>query len=126
MGGTPIRSLDWLFTRLLDKGVWIAGVDVGESWGNAERAESLHPVLQTRAESIRSVAASLPCGAESRGNKWFTTGPVEHPRELGCIVGIYPVTNLAGWPNLGGRPNPEGLRDERSGDAKAPGQEQPH
>ena len=27
---------------------------------------------------------------------------VEHPREVGCIVGIYPVTNLAAWPHLGG------------------------
>ena len=27
---------------------------------------------------------------------------VEHAHEVGCIVGIYPVTNLEGWPNLGG------------------------
>jgi len=27
---------------------------------------------------------------------------VEHARDVGCIAGIYPVTNLAAWPNLGG------------------------
>ena len=27
---------------------------------------------------------------------------VEHAREVGCIAGIYPVTNLESWPNLGG------------------------
>ena len=29
---------------------------------------------------------------------------VEHARDVGCIAGIYPVTNLAAWPNLGGDP----------------------
>ena len=35
IGKYPNQSLTWLFTRLLEHGVWIAGVDVGESWGNA-------------------------------------------------------------------------------------------
>jgi pimeloyl-ACP methyl ester carboxylesterase len=26
---------------------------------------------------------------------------VEHAHDVGCIAGIYPVTNLEGWPNLG-------------------------
>src|ERR1035441_703802 len=27
---------------------------------------------------------------------------VEHAHDVGCIAGIYPVTNIESWPNLGG------------------------
>lgn len=27
---------------------------------------------------------------------------VEHAHNVGCIAGVYPVTNLEGWPDLGG------------------------
>jgi len=97
----PNKSLDWLFTRLLDKGVWIAGVDVGESWGNAQGRKAYTQFYKyVRKEYALSPRPCLV--GQSRGGIMVYNWAVEHPREVGCIVGIYPVTNLAGWPHLGG------------------------
>ena len=101
MGRYPNKSLDWLFTRLLDKGVWIAGVDVGESWGNAQGRKAYTQFYKyVRKEYALSPRPCLV--GQSRGGIMVYNWAVEHPREVGCIVGIYPVTNLAGWPHLGG------------------------
>lgn len=101
MGRYPNKSLDWLFTRLLDKGVWIGGVDVGESWGNAQGRKAYTQFYKyVRKEYALS---PRPCFVgQSRGGIMVYNWAVEHPREVGCMVGIYPVTNLAGWPHLGG------------------------
>ncbi|HEV2382049.1 MAG TPA: prolyl oligopeptidase family serine peptidase, partial [Terriglobia bacterium] len=39
---------------------------------------------------------------QSRGGMMLFNWAPEHPRDVGCMAGIYPVTNLAGWPDLGG------------------------
>ena len=101
MGRYPNKSLDWLFTRLLDKGIWIAGVDVGESWGNAQGRRAytqFHKYVRKK-----YALSPRPClVGQSRGGIMVYNWAVEHAHDVGCIVGIYPVTNLAGWPNLGG------------------------
>jgi len=100
-GRYPNKSLDWLFTRLLDKGIWIAGVDVGESWGNAQGRKAYTQFYKyVRKEYALSPRPCLV--GQSRGGIMVYNWAVEHAREVGCVVGIYPVTNLAGWPNLGG------------------------
>jgi pimeloyl-ACP methyl ester carboxylesterase len=101
MGRYPNQALDWLFTRLLAKGVWIAGVDVGESWGNSEgRKGYTHFYKYVRKEFG---LAPRPCLlAQSRGGLMLYNWAAEHAHEVGCIAAIYPVTNLQGWPNLGG------------------------
>ena len=101
IGRYPNISLTWLFTRLLEKGIWIGGVDVGESWGNSRGRKAYtrfyHDVHKRYGLSPR------PCLlAQSRGGMMLYNWAVEHPHDIDCIVGIYPVTNLAGWPDLGG------------------------
>ena len=101
MGRYPNKSLDWLFTRLLDKGVWIAGVDVGESWGNAQGRKAYTQFYKHVRKAYG--LSSRPClVGQSRGGIMVYNWAVEHAHDVGCIVGIYPVTNLAGWPHLGG------------------------
>ncbi|MGO8786303.1 MAG: alpha/beta hydrolase family protein [Terriglobia bacterium] len=101
MGRYPNASLDWLFTRLLDKGVWIAGVDVGESWGNARGRKAYTQFYKhVRKEFALSPRPCLL--AQSRGGLMLYNWAVEHAHDVGCIAGIYPVTNLEGWPDLGG------------------------
>lgn len=101
MGRYPNQALDWLFTRLLAKGVWIAGVDVGESWGNSEgRKGYTHFYKYVRK---KFGLPRRPCLlAQSRGGLMLYNWAAEHAHEVGCIAAIYPVTNLQGWPNLGG------------------------
>jgi pimeloyl-ACP methyl ester carboxylesterase len=106
MGRYPNKSLDWLFTRLLAKGVWIAGVDVGESWGNSRgRKAYTHFYKYVRKNYALSPRPCLL--AQSRGGMMLYNWAVEHAHNIGCIAGIYPVTNLEGWPDLGGERIPQ-------------------
>ena len=101
MGRYPNKSLDWLFTRLLAKGVWIAGVDVGESWGNSRGRKAYTHFYKYVRKSYR--LSPHPCLlAQSRGGMMLYNWAVEHAHNIGCIAGIYPVTNLEGWADLGG------------------------
>jgi dipeptidyl aminopeptidase/acylaminoacyl peptidase len=99
-GGYPNESLTWLFTRLLDKGIWIAGVDVGESYGNPQGRRAYTKLYKyVRKEFALSPRPCLL--AQSRGGLMLYNWAVEHPHDVGCIAGIYPVTNLESWPTLG-------------------------
>jgi pimeloyl-ACP methyl ester carboxylesterase len=101
MGRYPNKSLDWLFPRLLEKGVWIAGVDVGESWGNSPGRKAYTRFYKYVRKKY--ALSSRPCLlGQSRGGLMLYNWAAEHARDVGCIAGIYPVTNLEGWPNLGG------------------------
>ena len=101
MGRYPNKSLDWLFTRLLAKGVWIAGVDVGESWGNS-RGRKAYTQFYKYVRKNYALSARPCLLAQSRGGMMLYNWAVEHAHNVGCIAGIYPVTNLEGWPGLGG------------------------
>jgi len=101
MGRYPNKSLDWLFPRLLEKGIWIAGVDVGESWGNS-RGQKAYTQFYKYVRTKYSLSPRPCLIGQSRGGMMVYNWAVEHAHDVGCIVGIYPVTNLAGWPNLGG------------------------
>ena len=101
MGRYPNKSLTWLFTRLLDKGVWIAGVDVGESYGNSPGRKGYTRFYKYVRKQF--ALSPRPCLlAQSRGGLMLYNWAVEHAHDVGCIAGIYPVTNLESWPRLGG------------------------
>jgi alpha-beta hydrolase superfamily lysophospholipase len=87
-----------MFTRLLAAGVGIAGVDVGESYGNAPgRAgyDALHAALVARGYSARPALLG-----RSRGGLMLLSWAAENPRRVAAFAGIYPVCNLASYPGL--------------------------
>ena len=101
MGRYPNESLSWLFSRLLEKGVWIAGVDVGESYGNSRGRKAYNRFYKHVRKEFE--LSPRPCLlAQSRGGLMLYNWAAEHAHEVGCMAGIYPVTNLESWPSLGG------------------------
>lgn len=99
IGALPSARHNWIMTRLLDRGFAIAGIDVGESYGNADgRAsyEALHKVLTTEFH-LAPKACLLP---QSRGGLMLYNWAAEHPDHVQCIGGIYPVCDLASYPGL--------------------------
>jgi pimeloyl-ACP methyl ester carboxylesterase len=89
---------NWLFTRLLAAGVSLAGIDVGESYGNAAgRAgfDRLHALLTARGYSPRPVLLG-----RSRGGLMLLSWAAEYPAHVAAFAGIYPVTNFASYPGL--------------------------
>ena len=99
-GILPNASTHWLFTKLLAKGIWIAGVDVGESYGSPAGRSVFTQFYKTVSSQYH--LSRKPCFlAQSRGGLMGFGWAEEHPRDVRCIAGIYPVLNLASWPPQG-------------------------
>jgi pimeloyl-ACP methyl ester carboxylesterase len=89
----------WLFSRLLGKGFHIAGVDVGESYGNPEGRRIFHELytVLTFDHGLSPKASLLP---QSRGGLMHYNWAAEHPECVACIGGIYTVCDMSSWPGL--------------------------
>ena len=101
----------WIFKRLLAGGVYVAGVDVGESYGSpAGRAiyDRFHDLLVKR-YGFSPKPGLLPI---SRGGLMAYNWAANRPDCVGCIGGIYPLCNLAAYPRLGRIAKPYGISVE--------------
>lgn len=95
----PGAELQWLFPRLLQSGFGIAGIDVGESYGNptGRKIYSQFHAYVIKTFGFSCKASLLP---QSRGGLMLYNWAVEHPECVQCIGGIYTVCNLASYPGL--------------------------
>jgi len=96
-GQPPNGDILWMFKNLIDRGVSVGGIDVGESYGSPKGSAAYYlfyeRVVQTRKWSKK------PCLlAQSRGGLMLYNWAIRHPSGVGCIAGIYPVVNLNSWP----------------------------
>ena len=99
LGAHPDPSHEWLFTRLLASGFAIAGVDVGESFGN-RRGRAIYTGFHrylTERYGLSPKACLLP---QSRGGLMLYNWASEHPDCVERIGGIYTVCDPASWPGL--------------------------
>jgi len=97
--GLPGPEERWMFERFLAAGIAVAGIDVGESYGNvAGRAlySALHEELTTRRRFTRKVMLL----GRSRGGLMTLSWAAENPEKVAGFAGIYPVCNLASYPGL--------------------------
>jgi pimeloyl-ACP methyl ester carboxylesterase len=96
----PSNAEKWMFEKLLEKGIAIAGIDVGESMGSpagvADYA-ALHEELVTK----HGMSKTPSLLARSRGGLMLYNWAVTHPDSVSAVAGIYPVGNLASYPGLG-------------------------
>lgn len=96
----PNARTHWLFSNLLARGIWIAGVDVGESYG-APAGRAIYSEFY-KVVTAQYHLSSQPCLlVQSRGGLMGTDWAEENPGDVRCIAGIYPVFNLASWPPAG-------------------------
>ena len=96
---SPNHHEEWLLRQLLDAGISIAGIDVGESHGNpAGRAHytALHRELTGR----RGMAPKAVLLGRSRGGLMTLCWAAENPEKVAAFAGIFPVCDLASWPGL--------------------------
>jgi hypothetical protein len=95
----PGSELEWLCSRLLQAGFCIAGVDVGESYGNpaGRKTFSRFHSHVVKKFGFSPKACLLP---QSRGGLMLYNWAVEHPEKVRCIGGIYTVCNPASYPGL--------------------------
>ena len=89
----------WMIQKFLDAGVAVAGVDVGESYGSpAGRAG--FTAFYEEMTGPRGFSKKPAMLGRSRGGLQVYNWAAEHPQQVSCIAGIYPVCNPASWPGL--------------------------
>ena len=96
----PDASHEWMFKQLLDRGFAIAGIDVGESYGNPEGRAAFTKLFEYLVANygLARKACLLP---QSRGGLMLYNWAAENPDKVQCIGGIYTVCDMASYPGLG-------------------------
>ena len=97
--GLPGNAEKWMFDEFLKKGIAIAGVDVGESYGSP-RGRAIYSALYKELVEKRGLAKRACLLARSRGGLMLYNWAAETPESVACIAGIYPVCNLCSYPGL--------------------------
>jgi len=96
LNNLPNRDHVWYFGRLLEQGISIAGVNLGEVRGSPEstgKFTDFYDEMVRRGYSRKPVLLG-----QSRGGLMMLTWAMRHPDKLTAFAGIYPVCNLASWP----------------------------
>lgn len=95
--GLPDLHEQWLFNHLLESGIAIAGLDVGEAYGNPVSQELFGRFAADLAE--RDGFARRPCLlGRSRGGLAVAAWAASDPSRVSGIAGIYPVFDLRSYP----------------------------
>ncbi len=97
--GLPGNAENWMFNRFLEKGIAIAGIDVGESYGSPE-GRKLYTSLYNELIHKHGLSRKVSLLARSRGGLMLYNWAAENPKIIACIAGIYPVCNLESYPGL--------------------------
>lgn len=97
--GLPSQAEVWMFDQFLAKGIAIAGIDVGESFGSPPGRATYTAFYDylVKQRGFRDKPCLL---ARSRGGLMLYNWAVEHPQSVGGVAGIYPVCNIASYPGI--------------------------
>jgi dipeptidyl aminopeptidase/acylaminoacyl peptidase len=98
-GGNPRPVHAGLFKILTDKGIAVAGIDVGESFGNPAGRKVFTALYKELVQ--RRHFAERPCLlAQSRGGLQLYNWAAEHPEWIAGIAGVFPVADITRYPGL--------------------------
>lgn len=99
IGKLPAQRHTDYFKPLLDAGFYIAGVEVGESYGSPRGTETYQAFYQYVVETFQlsPKATLLP---QSRGGLMLYNWAVEHPDSVACVAGIYTVCSFTSYPGV--------------------------
>lgn len=98
--GLPAQSEVWMFEQFLAKGIAIAGIDVGETYGSPDGTK-LYTTFYEYLVKKRQFRHKPCLLARSRGGLMLYSWAVDHPQSVGGVAGIYPVCNIASYPGVG-------------------------
>ncbi len=95
----PDTHEEWMHRKFLEAGVAVAGIDMGEAYGNPESRKIFDKFYDELTE--RRQMSKKPCLlGRSRGGLWVSSWAADHPERFAGIAGIYPVYDLRSYPGL--------------------------
>lgn len=89
----------WICRRLLDEGISIACIGVGESQGNPQ-GRAIFSAFYEKITAEYGLAKKVVLFPQSRGGLMLYNWAAEHPECVAAIGGIYPVGDLRSYPKL--------------------------
>lgn len=95
----PDEAERWMHEQFLAAGIAVAGVDVGEAYGNP-KSHVVFDELYTELTKNRRFAAKPCLFGRSRGGLWVSSWAIAHPERIAGIIGIYPVYDFRTYPGL--------------------------
>lgn len=95
----PSKVEVWMFEKFLAKGIAIAGIDVGESYGSPD-GRKLFSDLYQHLTTTRKFAKKPCLLARSRGGLMLYCWAAENVDKVSGIAALYPVCNLESYPGL--------------------------
>lgn len=99
IGNNPGASNAWLIQKLLDRGFYVVGLYVGETFANPRSREQFAAFYHhLRQEYQLAPKASLI--AQSRGGLNHYNFAADHPEWVNCIAGIYTVGDIRSYPGM--------------------------
>ncbi|MDZ4852812.1 MAG: exo-alpha-sialidase [Pirellulaceae bacterium] len=99
IGNHPSQANQWLITRLLDQGFYVAGIYVGETYANPKSREQFAEFYRYATQQY-GLAPKVCLIAQSRGGLNHYNFAADHPSWVQCIAGIYTVGDLRSYPTL--------------------------
>ncbi|WP_158545262.1 alpha/beta hydrolase [Bremerella cremea] len=95
----PDQHEKWMHQQLVDAGVAVAGIDVGEAYGSPAAQEAFSRLYAELTE--KRGFAKKPCLlGRSRGGLWVSSWAIRNADKVAGIAGIYPVFDLRTYPGL--------------------------
>jgi len=99
IGNNPGSGNTWLMTRLLERGFYVVGMYVGETFANPKSRAQFAEFHQHLTKTY-GLAPKAGLIAQSRGGLNHYNLAADHPEWVACIAGIYTVGDLRSYPGL--------------------------
>jgi pimeloyl-ACP methyl ester carboxylesterase len=90
----------WLFEQFRAAGIGIAGIDAGECYGSPD-GRKIYTALYEEMTTRRGFSKKPVLLGRSRGGLMTLSWAADHPDQVGCFAGIYPVCDLRSYPGIG-------------------------
>lgn len=110
--GLPSISEKWMFQKFINAGIAVAGIDVGDSYGNP-MGRALFSAFYEELVLKRGLSKTPCLLARSRGGLMLYNWAVEHPSSVACVAGIYPVCDLRSYPGIKNACGAYGMTEEQ-------------
>ena len=95
----PTENDTWMFEQILNNGIAIAGIDVGESYGSP-KGRAIYSGLYNELVDNREFGKKPCLLARSRGGLMLYNWAIQHPESVAGVAGIFPVCDLRSYPGL--------------------------
>lgn len=99
IGNNPGASNAWLIQKLLDRGFYVVGLYVGETFA-IPRSREQFTAFYHHLQQEYQLAPQASLIAQSRGGLNHYNFAADHPEWVNCIAGIYTVGDIRSYPGL--------------------------